>query len=311
MNSIADILVIVDPTILEQPAVVKAYTLARQLGAAVELLACDTQYSREMRMAQRLAGMGEAPLSAGLEPLLHELANPFRAAGIEVETNVISGDPLHEGILSWMRNSPADLVVKDTHRHSIAKRTIVTNTDWHLIRSCAKPLLLTKPRQWGAQPVFAAAVDPGHANDPAASLDHVILDTAASLAERFGSKIHVLHAYFPATVTILQVDGMSAGVGVSAEALAAEQEIKRTQIQRLSLEYHLGASNLHVEMGVAAQCLPQMAADCHADILVMGAIARSGLKRMIIGSTAERVLETLPCDVLIVKPIDFAADLPF
>jgi cytochrome c553 len=36
-----------------------------------------------------------------------------------------------------------------------------------------------------------------------------------------------------------------------------------------------------------------------------------GLKRVLIGSTAERVLETLPCDVLVVKSPDFAQNLPF
>jgi len=34
----------------------------------------------------------------------------------------------------------------------------------------------------------------------------------------------------------------------------------------------------------------------------MGALARSGLKRVFIGNTAERVLSALPCDVLVVKP---------
>jgi nucleotide-binding universal stress UspA family protein len=35
------------------------------------------------------------------------------------------------------------------------------------------------------------------------------------------------------------------------------------------------------------------------------------LRRVFIGSTAERVLEYLPCDVLVVKSPDFAASLPF
>ena len=33
----------------------------------------------------------------------------------------------------------------------------------------------------------------------------------------------------------------------------------------------------------------------------MGALARWGVKRMLIGSTAERVIDHLPCDVLIVR----------
>ena len=42
-----------------------------------------------------------------------------------------------------------------------------------------------------------------------------------------------------------------------------------------------------------------------AQILVMGAISRSGLKGLLIGNTAERMLDRLGCDILIVKPADF------
>jgi universal stress protein E len=42
-----------------------------------------------------------------------------------------------------------------------------------------------------------------------------------------------------------------------------------------------------------------------ADLVVMGAVSRSGLKRVFIGNTAERVLNDLPCDVLVVKPAHF------
>jgi universal stress protein E len=45
--------------------------------------------------------------------------------------------------------------------------------------------------------------------------------------------------------------------------------------------------------------------------MIMGAISRSGLQRAFIGSTAERVLDRLPCDALIVKPPGFSASLPF
>jgi universal stress protein E len=47
-----------------------------------------------------------------------------------------------------------------------------------------------------------------------------------------------------------------------------------------------------------------------ADIVVMGAISRSGLKRIFIGNTAEAVLDALPCDVLVVKPGSFKTKIP-
>lgn len=37
----------------------------------------------------------------------------------------------------------------------------------------------------------------------------------------------------------------------------------------------------------------------------MGAVSRSALTRLFIGHTAERVIDTLACDVLIVKPAGF------
>ena len=44
--------------------------------------------------------------------------------------------------------------------------------------------------------------------------------------------------------------------------------------------------------------------------VVMGAISRSGLRRLFIGSTAERVLDLLRCDVLVIKPRGFKARVP-
>ena len=37
-------------------------------------------------------------------------------------------------------------------------------------------------------------------------------------------------------------------------------------------------------------------------LVVMGAVARNRWKRLFIGATAERTLEHLPCDLVIVKP---------
>ena len=46
-----------------------------------------------------------------------------------------------------------------------------------------------------------------------------------------------------------------------------------------------------------------------ADVVVMGAVARNRWKRLLIGATAERTLEHLPCDLLIVKPDWFKTPL--
>jgi universal stress protein E len=42
----------------------------------------------------------------------------------------------------------------------------------------------------------------------------------------------------------------------------------------------------------------------------MGAVSRSGLKSIFIGNTAERVLDRLQCDLLVVKPRRFESRVP-
>ena len=54
----------------------------------------------------------------------------------------------------------------------------------------------------------------------------------------------------------------------------------------------------------------QAARISHTAIVVMGAVSRSGLKRLLIGNTAERILDELRCDVLMVKPRGFKSRTP-
>ena len=52
---------------------------------------------------------------------------------------------------------------------------------------------------------------------------------------------------------------------------------------------------------------PEIVEQVGAGVVVMGAIARNAIKRVFIGSTAERVMDSLPCDLLIIKPGWFKA----
>jgi universal stress protein E len=312
MNSLNSILVIVDPTAEQHAAVEKGAFLAQKLGARLELYVCDTKASREVRLAAHAGKRTDRPLHVNLKAFLEDLATPIRERGLDVTTEVECADPLHAALIDRARRTTADLVVKDTHHHSLGRRTFLRNTDWELIRACPVPLLLTKPNPWASSPKVCAAVDPGHANDKPSVLDNRIVDYAALLAKRLGGELHVLHAYLPVAIVAAAAAGSPPmAMTVSAEELAREAEHQRAQLQDLIAEYRVAPSNVHVEVGGPAAVLPRAAAALGADIVAMGAISRSGLQRVFIGSTAEDVLERLPCDAFIVRPPDFAHDLPF
>jgi universal stress protein E len=157
-----------------------------------------------------------------------------------------------------------------------------------------------------------AAVDPGHANDKPAVLDNRIVDHAALVAQRLGGELHLLHVYLPTAIVAAAAAGSPPlAISVSAADLAREEEQKRVQLHDLISEYRIAPDSVHLQVGGPAAVLPRAASELRADIMVMGAVSRSGFRRVFIGSTAEDVLERLPCDALIVRPPDFAHDLPF
>jgi len=306
MNAIQNILVIVDPTVQQQPAVAKGAVLAQRFSARLDLFICDTEAARNMRLAQHLR---ESP-RALLEPLsswLDSIAAPLREGGIEVMTEVSTADPLHTALLDRVKHTCAGLVIKDTHHHTVAQRTFLTNTDWELIRGSPVPLLLVKPTPWFATHRIAAALDPGHMDDKPRMLDRCILDEAVRLAKALGGEVHAIHAYIPATmIAAATVTVPPLVVDIPLEALEQERKSKLKELVALTSDYREFPPEIHLETGGVSEALCRIAREYEIDIMVMGSISRRGLKRMLIGSTAEDVLEHLPCDMLVVKSPNFA-----
>jgi universal stress protein E len=303
---IKQILVIVDPTAAEQPSVAKAALLAEKFNARLELFVCDTKAAREMRLSSHVRENPGTPLPTNIKGELETLAAPLRDRGLDVTTEIVCADPLHVGLIDRIKHTNADLVVKDTHHHSLAQRTFLTNTDWQLIRTCPVPLLLTKGAPWAEVPRIVAAVDPGHVNDKPEMLDHWIVEHASLFAQRLNGELHVVHVYLPmaiiGTATAVSPPMVAAA---TPEELAIEEKTRRELVTALVSDYQVASKNIHLELGGPAQMLPLAAQRINADVMTMGAIARSGLKRLFIGSTAEDVLEKLPCDALILKPPKF------
>jgi universal stress protein E len=146
MREINQILVVIDPTVEEQPALQRAAWLARQTGANLELLVC---YYNEYLSGERL--FDSPSLAKAREEVIERekvrldaLAQPFAENGITVQTTAIWDHPLYEGIVRHAVESRADIVFKDTHHQSAVTRAVLTNTDWNLIRTCPVPLWLVK-----------------------------------------------------------------------------------------------------------------------------------------------------------------------
>jgi universal stress protein E len=104
---------------------------------------------------------------------------------------------------------------------------------------------------------------------------------------------------------------MAVATGMEQQLIEDERLARLKMVQEVTLPQGIAADHTRIMLGTAVDLLAEEAERVRADIVVMGAVSRSRLQRLFIGNTAERVLDQLPCDVLIVKPLDFASDLPF
>jgi universal stress protein E len=312
MNEFKRILVIIDPTSKEQHALKRAVWLARKMNASLELFICDyDQYLAGERFFEAKAlAKARASLLAGHIQRLKKLASEAVPTGVPVAVDAVWDKPLHEGIVRKALHSKADLVVKDTHYHAAIRRALFSNTDWNLIRDCPVPLLLVKPHEIGATLSIIAAVDPVHDRDKPAELDHRILDYAQGLATSFDASLHVLHAFDAAPAYAVSADSMAFPISMPMNELIEGLKQRHDEaVVQLMKNYAIPDTNIHVLEGDVCELLVTLAEKVRADVVVMGAVSRGALKRLVLGSTAERLLDRVPCDVLIVKPNGMSASV--
>jgi universal stress protein E len=305
MHKMNQIMCVIDPTVSSQPALHRAAWLAEKTGAELELYVC---YYNEYLSGDRLFDSpslqkARSEVITGLERRLDDLAEPLRESGLVVKTVAVWDHPLHEGIVRHAAAIGADMIFKDTHHHSAVSRALLTNTDWNLIRLSAVPLWLVKPRDIAEQPVFVAAIDPMNEHDKPAALDDEILVLSKSLAKAVGGTVNAFHSYDPriavATATA------NAYIPVSLPFDEIEKQMHEQHEKRFAevTDFHgIEKDNSHLIAGLAHEELPDLSKRIDASVVVMGAVSRNRWKRLFIGATAERTLEHLPCDLLIVKP---------
>ncbi len=305
MNEIAKILAVVDPTIEDQPAVRRSIWLAMSTGAELELLVCyySKYLAEDLLFPSPSLEKARNQLIESHEKHLEEIAEPLRAAGITVKTSVAWDHPLHDGIVRQAASYDADIVVKDTHHHSAVTRALFTNTDWNLIRNCPMPLWLVKPHDLAEQPAFVAAIDPNHEHDKPAALDDKILQLSKLIAGAVGGVVHAFHSYDPGNTVATATANASVPVSLPLDDVEHQlHEDHRKRFREITEIHNVDDDKVHLVAGLTHEELPAIAEQIGADVVVMGAVARNRWKRLLIGATAERTLEHLPCDLLIVKP---------
>ena len=298
-----------EPSTTGSAAIAKGVELARATGASLELFhAITAAVPAEMLShgKRRLADI-EREIRDRHIVALERPTGRLRSRGLRVSAAAEWDFPPHEAIVRRALRAKADLIVAGQHKGWRTLPWLLHLTDWELLRLSPVPVLLVKSRRAYRRPVVLAALDPGHAFAKSTGLDAEILHMAAVVAEALGGRLHAMHAYSAAPRMPMHVEVVDAGLLDQARRVAEREA--RASFARELRNTDIPPSRRHLVERDAIDAIPRVARRLRADMVVMGAVSRSGLRRAFIGNTAERVLDRLACDVLVVKPPGFRSSV--
>lgn len=224
-----------------------------------------------------------------------------QARGISSDQVVRIGSP-GEQLCRLALEGSYDLVVVATRSRTQASRLLFGSTAQQVLRSAPCPVWIVKASAVREIREIALATDLSDAAQPA-------LHAAVSLARALDAKLFIVHAVDQRELSYLLMSGVSTGEIAAARQRMMEDAATALN-QRLSeTDYRTLPHGVKTEVleGTAEEVIPQFVDDNEIDILVLGTHGRSGLARLVLGNTAERILPSVHCSVFAVKPSDFVS----
>ena len=310
MPSIRRVLVAIKNTSSNRPpAVIKAAQLARGLGARLELFhAIDSPVHMDARSpTDRRVKLMKQQVEARYLGCLERIASGVRQRGLKVTTAVDWDYPSYEAVVRRAQRTHADLIVAERHGGRHVAAWLLHMADWELLRLSPVPVLIVKNARRYQRPVVLAAVDPTHVFAKPAKLDGEILQLGKTVTRALRGTLHVTHAYVPMPMDMPEPPvGKHMTADIEGRALARARAAFEGCLQSTGIP----TARRHLVEDRPMLAIPQVARLTRSSMVVMGAISRSGLKAAFIGNTAERVLDDLPCDLLVVKPQRFTNRVP-
>jgi nucleotide-binding universal stress UspA family protein len=230
----------------------------------------------------RLLDERRAEARAYIQRVVGELAS----AGATARGVVYEGYPA-EAILAGAREQAATLIALTTHGRTGLVRWDLGSVTEKVLRGGEFPILVTRSFETAeagtirerrpTQAAMRRILLPLDAGD----LSPVAVGPAIELASLFGAEILLVH--------------------VLDEDLAGElpmPDIERAQEMVTAAGLH---TEVVLERGDAAGQILAVSAERQADLIVIATHGRSGLKRWVLGSVAERVMRAAPVPLLLVQ----------
>lgn len=314
MKSFDSILYVVEnPAAEPSAAVARAVSLAENNQARLTVL----HVAEEPRLGPFAGSIAIEDLRSRLrQQAVERLSGLLRGAGRETDhvVDVRIGTAFVEIVREVLRGRH-DLVIK-TVGEGGAHSFLFGGTDQHLLRKCPCPVWIMVGETSANYRHILAAVDfdPWKEDDEESDLNRQILDIAATLAVTDFAQLHVVHAWESISDSMIRVFGSELSdkeVATNRDREWREHQSRLDALNNRMREQFGGEAHgyltprFHLREGTPRDVIPAVANELKADLVVMGTVSRTGIPGLLIGNTAEVILNNVECSVLAVKPAGF------
>jgi nucleotide-binding universal stress UspA family protein len=187
----------------------------------------------------------------------------------------------------------ASLIVVGSRGLSGIERLLLGDVASKVVRYARVPVLVVRPVS--SSGLVLAATDLSDPAMPAVS-------EAARIARVRGLRLGLVHCIEVSPDPVVALAGPFGGgwsappaAAVEAARLAAENVLRETAA-RLNVN-----ADVFAVTGNAAQAIIELAEAHRAELLVVGTHGRTAIRRLLLGSVAEKVVAGAPCSVLVVR----------
>ena len=300
MKQFSRILIDLDAAATPHPALDAAIDVARRCNAAVKIV--DVLGEVPFATRHYLTPQLEADLVAHRLDQLRTIAARFTE--VPVTTEVLRGRPA-TALIREVLVSRHDLLVR-THGRDLAEGgKLFGPIDMELLRLCPCPVWLASAQtRRDAAAHILAAVHANPANQDEQQLNESILDLALTMRDLMGGRLHIVQAWIAFGEMLLASHMAPHELPHYVEAARTSEQHALDDVTRAFAD-RLGDATVELVKGEPEDVIQRYVEDHRIDLVVMGTVARTGLAGVLIGNTAERVLQRLRVSVLATKPAGF------
>jgi len=272
----------------------RAVWVAKRVGARLTLIHsqhADEYWNDGHRAFEQAGGGGDAR-----SRIMQDALDGVLAAGVEAKFEV-RNEHAHVAIIQTVLRERVDLVVAgkrtDVHTDDRKIGTIARK----LLRKCPCAVWLEDPRKDTEPVVILAGTD-------LTAVGERVVELAASVAHAFAAELHVVHAFSMSMET--QLEGAAAQRRFEKDA--REKAIERIE-RVLKPTAMAGRATIHAGNTSPTQAILQGVEQLEPGLVVMGTVSRGGVPGLLMGNTAERLIDRIDCALLTVKPKDFVCPI--